>query len=127
MQSHSDRPPSRVLALQQLVEMRQRPRRPRSLRLVTRVGDQAVEARDGVLDDRRQIVGEDAARTGLQSQVRPVDQQDAGAAVRGVGALEVAHDALDLALFGNRHGHVQVQSDDMTIEIAGWSAARAAR
>ena len=97
--------------------MRERASRPRLLGLVNRVCDQAVEARDGVLEHRRQIVGEDSSGTGLQLQVRSVHQQHAGAAVGGVGALKVAQDALDLALLGQGYGHVEVQPDHVAFEV----------
>ena len=117
MEPQSAPPCEGLLALQELVQVRERAGRPRLLGLVIRVCDQAVEARDGVLDHRRQIVGEDSARTGLQPQVRSVHQQDARAAVGGVGALKVTQDALDLALLGQGHGHVEVQPDHMAIEV----------
>ena len=82
-----------------------------------RVFDHAVEPRDRVLDHRREIVGKDAAGTRLQSKVRAVDQQDAGASVRRVGSLKVAEDPLDLAFLRQGHGHVEVQPDDMAIEV----------
>ena len=61
--------------------------------------------------------GKTPPEPGCSRRFVSVHQQDAGAAVRGVGALQVAQDALDLALFGQRHRHVQVQPDDMAIEI----------
>lgn len=73
---------------------------PRPLGLITRVCNQAIEARDGVLDRRRQIVWKDPARARLQPQIGSVYQQNASATVRSVGALEVTQDALDLAFFG---------------------------
>ncbi len=97
--------------------MRERASRPQLIGLIIRVCDHAVEARDGVFEHRRQIVGEDSSGTGLQLHVRTVYQQHARAAVGGVGALKVTQDALDLALLGDGHRHVEVQPDHVSIEV----------
>ena len=91
---------------------------PGSFSLVRRLGDDPVEARDRVLQHGREIIGKDVAGA------RPCNRRFArstsrtpGAAVRGVGPLQVAEYPLDLALLGQRHGHVEVQPDDVAIEV----------
>src|ERR1700722_10489481 len=105
--------------------MRERAVRARLLGVIARVRDHALKARDSVLEHRRQIVGEYSSGTRLQSQVRSVHQQHARAAVGGVGALKVAHDALDFALLGQGYGHVEVEPNHMAVEV--WSSQQCAQ
>ena len=105
--------------------MRERPGRPRFLGIVTRLGDQAVEARDGVLDHWRQIVREASPEPiATSGSFGPPTGRQRGRAWRR--SLKVAQDALDLALLGKGHRHIEVQPDHMAIEVSGWSAMCAA-
>ena len=97
--------------------MSERTSRSKLLGLVIRFLDDAIEARDRVANDRREILGEDAVGTWLQSQVAPVHEQDPGAAVSRLGPLQFAHDPFELVLLRQRDRHVETQPDDVAIEI----------
>ena len=44
-------------------------------------------------------------------------QKDTDAAMRRVRPAQIAQYPLDLAFLGKRHGHLEMQSDDVAIEV----------